>query len=151
MGHNYLACQHRSLEERTFFRKDHLQQHLKLIHNSRFNKWPMDRWKVESQDIRSQCGFCGLSMESWSDRADHIAQHFREGKTMDTWHGDWGFEAPVLDMVENAIAPCESNSKEDFKDRANGVCKTSFPTNETRLGHSQLTKGRPKPQQMLST
>src|SRR5438045_659509 len=34
--HNYTVCQERSLEERTFYRKDHLRQHLRLVHDCQF-------------------------------------------------------------------------------------------------------------------
>ncbi|KAI5926485.1 hypothetical protein F4810DRAFT_654606 [Camillea tinctor] len=103
--HNATACLQRRKEDRTFYRKDHLQQHLKLVHDTKFSKWPMEKWKYENQEIRSRCGFCGLTMSSWSDRADHLAEHFKDGKTMIDWHGDWGFEDSVLDMVENSMPP----------------------------------------------
>jgi len=45
-------------------------------------------------------------MDTWTTRADHLAEHFKAGRTMADWKGDWGFEAPVLSMVENSIPPC---------------------------------------------
>lgn len=107
--HDYAACQERLLEERTFYRKDHLRQHLKLVHGAQFRELPMEQWKCEDQEIRSRCGFCGLAMTTWAERSDHVADHFKAGKTMNDWHGDWGFEAQVLDMVENAMSPCKTN------------------------------------------
>ncbi|GME39245.1 hypothetical protein F4810DRAFT_654606 [Neofusicoccum parvum] len=88
-----------------FYRKDHLQQHLKLVHDAQFMKWPMEQWKYEIQEIRSRCGFCGLVLSTWADRVDHLAEHFKDGKTIADWQGDWGFEGPVLDMVENSMPP----------------------------------------------
>ncbi|KAM5376892.1 hypothetical protein ACJZ2D_005236 [Fusarium nematophilum] len=38
--HNYASCLERQSEERTFYRKDHLIQHLRLMHGARFRKWP---------------------------------------------------------------------------------------------------------------
>ncbi|KAB5572479.1 C2H2 type zinc finger-containing protein [Coniochaeta sp. 2T2.1] len=104
-GHNHSACQERSLEERTFYRKDHLRQHLKLVHGSKFMTWSMEPWKVATPEIRSRCGFCGIVMDTWTIRVDHLADHFKTGNTMADWKGDWGFEAPVLEMVENSIPP----------------------------------------------
>ncbi|KAM0328025.1 hypothetical protein ACHAQA_005426 [Verticillium albo-atrum] len=104
-SHNHTTCQERSAEERTFYRKDHLNQHLKLVHNVKFMDWCMKTWKVATPEIRSRCGFCGIIMDSWSIRVDHLAEHFKTGNTMADWKGDWGFEAPVLDMVENSIPP----------------------------------------------
>ncbi|KAK2005884.1 homeobox and C2H2 transcription factor [Colletotrichum eremochloae] len=103
--HNYQACQDRLPEDRTFYRKDHLQQHLKLVHDAKFLRWPMGEWKYESEVIRSRCGFCGWSITTWNDRIDHLAEHFKDGKTMADWHGDWGFDDNVLKMVENSMAP----------------------------------------------
>ncbi|RBA09049.1 hypothetical protein FPRO05_07329 [Fusarium proliferatum] len=104
-SHNLLACMERRPEDRTFYRKDHLNQHLRLMHNVKFLDWSMKSWKVTGPDIRSRCGFCGIAMSSWSIRVDHLAEHFRKGVTMASWRGDWGFEPPVLKMVENFIPP----------------------------------------------
>lgn len=104
--HNYAACQHRDVGERTFYRKDHLQQHLKLVHDTKFMSWPMELWKQEIATLRSRCGFCELTLASWVDRTDHLAEHFKEGQTMASWKGDWGFDNHVLDMVENSMPPC---------------------------------------------
>lgn len=106
-SHNFSGCMERTQEERTFYRKDHLRQHLKLVHNVKFLQWSMDKWRVNTPQIRSRCGFCGIVMDSWSIRVDHLAEHFKTGNTMADWKGDWGFEAPVLEMVENSIPPCE--------------------------------------------
>ncbi|PHH67977.1 hypothetical protein CDD82_947 [Ophiocordyceps australis] len=105
-SHNHTACQERSLEERTFYRKDHLNQHLRLVHNVKFIDWSMKQWKVATPEIRSRCGFCGLVMDTWTIRVDHLADHFKTGSSMADWKGDWGFDMPVLDMVENSISPC---------------------------------------------
>lgn len=106
-SHNFSGCMERTQEERTFYRKDHLRQHLKLVHNVKFVQGAMDKWRVNTPQIRSRCGFCGIVMDSWSIRVDHLAEHFKTGTTMADWKGDWGFEAPVLEMVENSIPPCE--------------------------------------------
>lgn len=106
-SHNHSACQERTLEERTFYRKDHLRQHLKLVHGTKFVSWSMEPWKIATPEIRSRCGFCGIVMDTWTIRVDHVAEHFKTGNTMADWKGDWGFEAPVLEMVENSIPPCK--------------------------------------------
>lgn len=105
-SHNHSACQERTLEERTFYRKDHLNQHLRLVHNVKFMDWAMKQWKVATPEIRSRCGFCGIIMDTWTIRVDHLADHFKTGYSMADWKGDWGFDVPVLDMVENSIPPC---------------------------------------------
>jgi hypothetical protein len=78
--HNHSSCIERTLEERTFYRKDHLRQHLNLVHDAKFQAWSMDSWRVTTPEIRSRCGFCGIIMDSWSVRVDHLAEHFKAGK-----------------------------------------------------------------------
>ncbi|KAM5348316.1 hypothetical protein ACJ41O_008140 [Fusarium nematophilum] len=104
-SHNHSACQERTLEERTFYRKDHLNQHLRLVHNIKFQDWSMKSWKVATPEIRSRCGFCGIVMDTWTIRVDHLAEHFKTGYSMADWQGDWGFDNPVLEMVENSMPP----------------------------------------------
>ncbi|KAJ8118666.1 hypothetical protein OPT61_g406 [Boeremia exigua] len=103
--HNYQPCRERTLEERTFNRKDHLNQHLKLVHNVKFDKWSMSSWRVPMPNIKSRCGFCGTKIESWESRVDHLAGHFKQGLTMASWQGDWGLDDRHLRLLENAIPP----------------------------------------------
>ncbi|RFU25939.1 hypothetical protein B7463_g10400, partial [Scytalidium lignicola] len=103
--HNYSSCAERSEVERTFYRKDHLRQHLNLVHDVKFQGWSMDAWKVATPEIRSRCGFCGLIMDTWGFRVDHVAEHFKSGKSMADWKGDWGFDQAVHELVENGMPP----------------------------------------------
>lgn len=105
--HNHTACNVRPVEDKSFYRKDHINQHLKLVHNAQFVDWSMKSWKIAISEIRSRCGFCGITMNSWPTRVDHLAEHFKNGSTMADWKGDWGFEASILDMLESSIPPCE--------------------------------------------
>ncbi|KAG8356554.1 hypothetical protein FVEN_g5701 [Fusarium venenatum] len=98
--HNPLSCQ-----ERIFNRKDHLRQHLRLVHRADFVPWSMDSWKDTISEVSSRCGFCGISFSTWQARSEHIAEHFKMGQTMAAWTGDWGFDKEVSEMVENAIPP----------------------------------------------
>ncbi|KAI8938198.1 hypothetical protein NX059_005859 [Plenodomus lindquistii] len=102
-AHHYSACQERSLEERTFHRKDHLVQHLRLVHGAKFTQWSMAHWMLPMPEIRSRCGFCSITMSTWEERTDHLADHFKSGATMASWNGDWGFDQATSDMVESAI------------------------------------------------
>lgn len=102
--HNFLVCQEQTVQERTFYRKDHLRQHLKLRHSAKFEKH-MESWKTTTNEIKSACGFCPSKFTSWSQRADHLAAHFRNGADMSTWANGWGFEPAIERCVENAIPP----------------------------------------------
>ncbi|KZL68545.1 c2h2 type zinc finger domain-containing protein [Colletotrichum incanum] len=105
-SHHQAACLDRSLGERTFYRKDHLRQHLKLVHRTKQMTKCAERWKITTDSVHSRCGFCNLTFESWTCRGDHIAEHYRnDGKTMSDWKGDWGFEPSVLSKLDNAVPP----------------------------------------------
>ncbi|RNJ60991.1 hypothetical protein D7B24_005080 [Verticillium nonalfalfae] len=105
LAHNFEVCIDRPPEERSFYRKDHLIQHLKAVHHVKLDPSLMERWRQTIQDIKSSCGFCGLLMTSWTERADHLADHFKSGATMAQWLGDWGFDDDVVQMVQNSIPP----------------------------------------------
>ncbi|KXH58683.1 hypothetical protein CSAL01_11381 [Colletotrichum salicis] len=104
-GHNDEACFGRPLDERTFYRKDHLLQHLQTVHKVSNNEQLIRSWMVVRQDIRSRCGFCDAWLESWAERTDHLARRFRHNKTMADWNGDWGFDPAVTDLLENTMPP----------------------------------------------
>jgi len=103
-SHNFLLCQEKTVQERTFYRKDHLRQHLKLMHDVKFDP-SMETWKSQTTEIRSACGFCPSKFITWQQRADHLAAHFRNGADMTQWSHGWGFEPHVERLVENAIPP----------------------------------------------
>ncbi|KAF4964302.1 hypothetical protein FSARC_7747 [Fusarium sarcochroum] len=106
-SHNFLACLQRPPHDRTFSRKDHLSQHLRLVHNTSTERLgcPLHQWRLPEPEIRSRCGFCGKRMETWAARIDHLADHFKLGSTMADWAGDWGFDPSILFRVQHAIPP----------------------------------------------
>lgn len=87
--HSYSACQEKEVSKRMFYRKDHFQQHLRLVHGCKYTPY-MNSWKTEISDVKSSCGFCGVGFEKWQERCDHIAAHFRGEATMTDWHGPRG-------------------------------------------------------------
>ncbi|KAL6835611.1 hypothetical protein J3E69DRAFT_319208 [Trichoderma sp. SZMC 28015] len=99
-SHNPYSCQ-----ERVFNRKDHLKQHLHLVHKAKLANAVTTGWKTSTPNIRSRCGFCEIYLDSWGDRVEHLADHFKMGKTMASWTGDWGFEDAITDTLEDAIPP----------------------------------------------
>lgn len=102
--HNFSACQEKDLKERTFYRKDHFQQHLRLTHESKFQS-AMESWRAEIPMVRSRCGFCSATFTTWTARADHLAAHFKCRATMKDWVGDWGFEPHIAALVERVTPP----------------------------------------------
>ena len=102
--HNHSVCAPCQSNPRVFRRKDHLVQHLRLVHA--LETLPLiDNWKVETLPVTSRCGICQTTLHSWDERADHLAAHFRDGKTMADWKGELGFEPAVAARVINAFPP----------------------------------------------
>lgn len=102
--HEFDVCATRPQSERTFSRKDHLWQHLRKFHHC--TKLPnVDVCRTESNNVHSRCGFCGADFQTWSARADHLAEHFKSGARMDQWTGDWGLDPSVLAALKDAMLP----------------------------------------------
>ncbi|EXK28305.1 hypothetical protein FOXG_09985 [Fusarium oxysporum f. sp. lycopersici 4287] len=101
--HNHAGCQNDD-KLPVFSRKDHLTQHLRLVHHVKTVP-VIESWKVEGPPVKSRCGICGLRMEAWKERVEHLAKHFRKGDTMADWKGDHDFEPHVKARVTNALSP----------------------------------------------
>ncbi|KAE8165036.1 hypothetical protein BDV40DRAFT_88341 [Aspergillus tamarii] len=102
--HNHNICHGDSDKRRSFRRKDHLVQHLRLVHN--VDTLPLiDDWKISRSAIPSRCGFCDHSMDTWEERVDHLAEHFRKSTTMKDWKGDHGFPPSIAAQVTNSLPP----------------------------------------------
>ena len=102
--HNHNACQSDQTVNRSFRRKDHLVQHLRLFHG--VETLPLlDDWKIDLPPIRSRCGFCNANLSSWDERVTHLAAHYRQGKTMADWKGGHGFDVATAARVAYALPP----------------------------------------------
>ncbi|KAK6002196.1 hypothetical protein QM012_001834 [Aureobasidium pullulans] len=126
-SHNSTACAYKSIESRSFKRKDHLIQHLRLVHKVDIIP-AIGEWKPPELPIKSRCGFCSTEMSDWKARADHLSKHFREGKKMLDWRGTHGFEPHVAQQVTNSMPPFLIGSES----------KTPVPFSATKPGHSEL-------------
>ncbi|KAF5013565.1 hypothetical protein FDECE_425 [Fusarium decemcellulare] len=102
-SHNHGSCQNEA-QPHTFSRKDHLVQHLRLVHH--VQTLPIiDCWKFEGPQVTSRCGICSIRLQTWQERVDHLAKHFRKGATMDDWKGEHCFEPSIAAQVNHAIPP----------------------------------------------
>ncbi|KAF9894413.1 hypothetical protein FE257_007916 [Aspergillus nanangensis] len=101
--HNHSACEGQEYK-RIFRRKDHLVQHLRVVHHLTTVPLIAD-WKTAIGDFTSRCGFCDVHMTSWSERGDHLALHFRQGLTMANWKGDHEFPPEIACHVTRAVPP----------------------------------------------
>jgi hypothetical protein len=129
--HNYDACGDKSVNERTFYRKDHLRQHLRLVHGCKMTD-SMESWKAEAKYINSRCGFCAEEFTSWADRGDHLSKHFRAGDQMSSWKGCRGLDVEVARLVTNAMPPyiigIESKSPNPFSATRSSYTGYPHPT-----------------------
>lgn len=102
--HNHSACEEKGIDARTFYRKDHLRQHLRLMHNCEMAP-NMDAWKSVATHINSRCGFCAQRFTVWQERVDHLTAHFKAGARMAQWKGCRGLDPAVAAQVTNAMPP----------------------------------------------
>ncbi|KAF2716993.1 hypothetical protein K431DRAFT_197664, partial [Polychaeton citri CBS 116435] len=99
--HNYQPCAERS---RSFRRKDHLVQHLRLAH--KLETMPLiGDWKIVTDVVTSRCGFCDQRLADWKERTEHLAKHFRKGSTMEDWQGDHDFPPSIAAKVTHSLPP----------------------------------------------
>jgi Homeobox KN domain len=141
--HNYRECCEKSIAGRTFYRKDHLSQHLRLVHGCKLIP-SMDSWKSEATYIRCRCGFCGEEFTSWTERCDHLAKHFRSGAKMRDWKGCRGFDENVATLVKNAMPAYliwqESNSMVPFSASNEGTQQAAASSDMTNLESDLATE-----------
>jgi Homeobox KN domain len=86
--HQTSVCVEKPEEQRRFFRKQHLAQHLKNSHGvAPLREEVASAWstKIECPNYVWECGFCREKLQTWDVRQHHLARHFREGKRMDSW------------------------------------------------------------------
>ncbi|KAK5126013.1 hypothetical protein LTR85_011368 [Meristemomyces frigidus] len=103
-SHNHRQCEDKGLDARTFYRKDHLRQHLRLMHGCEMTT-SMESWKSTAVNINSRCGFCTQRFAVWQERVDHLTAHFKAGVRMSEWKGCRGLDPAVAAQVTNAMPP----------------------------------------------
>ncbi|KAF2503330.1 hypothetical protein BU16DRAFT_37102 [Lophium mytilinum] len=119
-SHRIGVCAARSLQDRTYYRPDHLRQHVKNFHNSTLFDITASKWKSAAEAPQNDgwdCGFCSLHLSDWNSREVHIASHFRDGKTMKDWNqtatGDRAENAPTLQAAEPSLGTSVLTPRED--------------------------------------
>ncbi|KAL3434500.1 hypothetical protein BDV09DRAFT_185738 [Aspergillus tetrazonus] len=154
-AHRFTACQERPSSFRTFYRKDHLIQHLRLMHGATQVLPVMDTWKSQVEHVNSRCGFCETRFTLWSERNNHLAQHFRDGALMKDWQGCRGLDPLVALAVENAMPPyligIESAGMNPFSaSRLNDVGDSRRAAADAEVCHNRPTGHDPTPFEYLT-
>nr|POE53555.1 homeobox protein pknox1 [Quercus suber] len=102
--HNHRQCEEKGMDARTFYRKDHLRQHMRLMHGCEMTS-AMSDWKSIAVNVNSRCGFCAQRFSTWQERVDHLTAHFKTGSRMAQWRGCRGLDPAVTAQVTNAMPP----------------------------------------------
>ncbi|CRG88408.1 hypothetical protein PISL3812_05438 [Talaromyces islandicus] len=111
--HDFAICADRPVAERTFGRKDHFWQHLQKFH--RCNAITTSKEDVlqrldrlcrsqQRTQVRSRCGFCQATLQTWDQRVQHLAEHFKQGFRMSQWRGGWGMDEEEEVELRGVIA-----------------------------------------------
>lgn len=101
-SHNHRQCEDKGVDARMFYRKDHLRQHLRLMHGCEMSP-AMEEWKFTAININSRCGFCAQRFSVWQERVDHLTAHFKAGACMVDWKGCRGLDPAVAAIVTYVI------------------------------------------------
>ncbi|KAH7395321.1 hypothetical protein DE146DRAFT_615712 [Phaeosphaeria sp. MPI-PUGE-AT-0046c] len=92
--HHFASCAPKDIQSRTFLREDHLTKHIQRTHiNSdipefEISKQLLTSWKVDNASFSEEslrCGFCGILLETWKQRQDHVWGHLKAGICKSAW------------------------------------------------------------------
>ncbi|KAF4200345.1 hypothetical protein CNMCM8927_003480 [Aspergillus lentulus] len=155
--HAHKACESDSGARRSFRRKDHLVQHLRLVHNA--DPPPcLDDWKIGQSAVSSRCGFCDQRLSTWEQRIEHLGEHFRKGATMNEWRGEHEFPAEFAAQVVNALPPyligsesrsvipfsaTNSDARDHFTQISSRACWDSAGDQEAALNPATVAPSQP--------
>lgn len=144
-NHRVTECAKRPIGERTFYRPDHLRQHVKNFHGAPLIDMAQSRWKRGAEETNAEgwmCGFCGEKLETWSVRETHIAAHFKEGMTIAQWR-----DRP-LPSAQNDSSK-KGKGKEDKKEKehthSHGLARLSRSFTRRSSRNSKSSHGQPQP------
>lgn len=141
--HRIEDCAKRDISDRTFFRPDHLRQHVKNFHNASLFDIVQARWK-RAAEVRTEgwmCGFCGERLDTWDKRETHIANHFKSGLTMASWQ-----DYPDMDKKAEKKGKCKGKDTDHPHSLAR--FSQSFTRRYTRQSHSSESQQQQQLQQV---
>ncbi|KAI1948255.1 hypothetical protein LOZ07_004931 [Ophidiomyces ophidiicola] len=109
-------------------------------------------WLEKRSNWFWNCGFCDLLMRTWSERQDHIAEHFEEGMTMVSWNplrSPYPISKFTLTPVEGFplwdFSPLQSLQQPGVHGDAYGastiqckMCRKNFPDLDAFSLHNEL-------------
>lgn len=86
----FASCANREERDRTFYRQDQFQQHVKRSHCPHVGDTPHFKDACKSSnpdfDVRHlKCGYCGAVLQSWEERQKHVSGHMLEGVRKEAW------------------------------------------------------------------
>ncbi|KAH0438378.1 C2H2 type zinc finger domain-containing protein [Colletotrichum camelliae] len=96
---------------------------------------PMERW-VDSPPEDEPAAVDDIARAIASGNPSASADHFKSGKTMASWTGDWGFEPSVMETVEHFMPPYIIDHERHTPFPFNA---TLVPPNSPRTAYELLT------------
>lgn len=85
--HKFAGCAARRPEDRTFFRKEHVVQHLRGYHgagrttdvDSWLPEFSEESFELSKSREHMECCFCLDEFSTWTQRVEHVSLHFSRG------------------------------------------------------------------------
>jgi hypothetical protein len=99
-----------------FHRSDKFLNHANSTHHGLIPAQMLHDAKVEYRiNLPHLCGFCDARLPSWAYRCDHIAEHFRNGFTMDQWkNAPTGSGLAGADLDKESVVQTVSEAGDSF-------------------------------------
>jgi hypothetical protein len=84
-SHSHFSCSEQTEVNRKFFRKDNMAQHLRTVHDMEdkgligvlVTLSEVDSPPLDAESPVLDCKICGLHSQTWEQRVEHVANHFK--------------------------------------------------------------------------
>jgi serine/threonine protein kinase len=117
------------------FRKYHFAQHFRNIHPGlKCEEYEESSIVCSETEFPRKCGFCKHRFESRQERINHIADHFKQGKSMLDWNDS--DDSDVSDNTDN-----DDDDRPSDDDSDNGRSSYEPPPNDPRGGTAKWYGG----------
>jgi len=162
LSQHFSSCIVKPSVDRIFYREDQLAQHIKRAHGGRHGvkctvpKAVLQAWRTGHSSPQYnwlKCGFCGISLENWKQRQNHVFGHLRNGICKHAW---WFGRLPSASLTQlvpkqlDCLACGKWNGKPAMAALEHPVC-TSWSCRNLHDYHAIFTITRYPPNLAMST
>ncbi|CZR64542.1 uncharacterized protein PAC_14440 [Phialocephala subalpina] len=101
--HKVKRCLKKNVEDRTYRCKQDFEFHLQIFHGQDNMNVRTENWSSSPADDKWHwfCGFCDETMATWTQRGEHLSEHFKKGDSMSSWN----LLVPSCPIDKNTGAP----------------------------------------------